>query len=156
MCDINLTPRSPKLLSAPQPSLTLIRSKYRPPKDELFVSGVEAERQQIEMRTLGKDVAHSLADRRANYNRKLRELAEHETNFVQNYVEIAKEEKKFQLHLSDAIQSEGTEVSERRATLWRRCAAMAEILAKEEAERLLWKKMFCVAARKVYGNETFY
>ena len=47
-------------------------------------------------------------------------------------------------------------MSERRATLWRRCAAMAEILAKEEAERLFWKKTFCEAAHRVYGNEGFY
>jgi hypothetical protein len=69
-------------------------------------------------------------------------------------MEIAKEESKFQL--SDNIESSGTESAERRATLWRRCAAMADVLAKEEAERLLWKKTFCVAAHHVYGNKAFY
>lgn len=84
MCDVTLAPKSPKLLSAPLPSLTFIRSKYHPPMpDEMFVSGVEAQRQQLETRTLGNDVAHALADRRASYNRKLQALAEDETNFVQ-------------------------------------------------------------------------
>lgn len=54
--------------------------------DEMFVSGVEAERQQIESRTLGNDTAHALADRRANYERRLRTLAEDETNFVQVFI----------------------------------------------------------------------
>lgn len=67
---------------------------------------------------------------------------------------MAKEESKLQL--SENIESAGTEASERRTTLWRRCAAMAEVLAKEEAERLLWKKMFCVASHHVYGNKAFY
>ena len=67
---------------------------------------------------------------------------------------MAKEES--QLKLADNIEGSGTEAAERRATLWRRCAAMAEVLAKEEAERLLWKKMFCVAAHHVYGNKAFY
>lgn len=49
----------------------------------MFVSGVEAERQQTETRALGNDTAHVLADRRASYNRKLQTLAEDETNFVQ-------------------------------------------------------------------------
>ena len=49
----------------------------------MFVSGVEAERQQIETKVLGNDTAHTLADRRANYKRKLETLAEDETNFVQ-------------------------------------------------------------------------
>ena len=84
MCDVTLAPKSPKLLSAPLPSLTFIRSKYHPPTpDEMFVSGVEAERQQTETRALGNDTAHVLADRRASYNRKLQTLAEDETNFVQ-------------------------------------------------------------------------
>ena len=82
--DVTLAPKSPKLLSAPLPSLSFIRSKYNPPMpDEMFVSGVEAERQQTESRTLGNDTAHALADRRANYERRLRTLAEDETNFVQ-------------------------------------------------------------------------
>ncbi|XP_028394097.1 uncharacterized protein LOC114518320 isoform X2 [Dendronephthya gigantea] len=157
VCDVTLAPKSPTLLSAPLPSLTYIRSKYHPPmQDEMFVSGIEAERQQIETKTLGNDTAHALADRRASYTRKLRAHAEDETNFVERYVEIAKEEKRSQLQLSENIESSGTEASVRRATLWRRCAAMADVLAKEEAERLLWKKMFCVAAHHVYGNKGFY
>ena len=67
---------------------------------------------------------------------------------------MSKEESK--MHLSENIDSPGCQASERRATLWRRCAAMADVLAKEEAERLLWKKMFCVASHHVYGNKAFY
>ena len=83
ICDVNIAPKSPRLLSAPFPSLTFLRSSYNPPTEELFVSGVEAERQLSEIKTMGSDVAHALADRRANYNRKLRSLAERESRFVE-------------------------------------------------------------------------
>jgi hypothetical protein len=56
--------------------------------DEMFVSGVEAERQRIETRVLGNDTAHALADRRASYKKKLQTLAENETNFVQVFILI--------------------------------------------------------------------
>ena len=82
ICDVNLSPRSPTLLRAPLPSLAFVRSKYRPPMDELFVSGIEAQRQQIDVKTFGIDAAHALADRRAKYNRRLRSQAEDDTSFV--------------------------------------------------------------------------
>lgn len=49
----------------------------------MFVSGVEAQRQQTETKVWGNDTAHALADRRANYERKLKRLAEDEKKFVQ-------------------------------------------------------------------------
>ena len=82
--DVTLAPKSPTLLSAPLPSITFIRSKYYPPTaKEMFVSGVEAQRQQTETKVWGNDTAHALADRRANYERKLKSLAEDEKKFVQ-------------------------------------------------------------------------
>ena len=54
--------------------------------DEMFVSGVEAERQQNETRLHGHDTAHALADRRASYKRKLQTLAEDEKDFVQVFI----------------------------------------------------------------------
>ena len=57
--------------------------------DEMFVSGVEAERQQIETKTLGNDIAHALADRRASYTRKLQANTEDETNFVEVCIILA-------------------------------------------------------------------
>lgn len=74
--------------------------------------------------------------------------------FFKSYIKIAKEDYNNQL-IHDK-ETPFTEVGERRTTLRERCAAMAEVLAKEEAERLLWKKMFCVAAHRVYGNKKFY
>jgi hypothetical protein len=56
--------------------------------DEMFVSGVEAERQQNETRVHGNDTAHALADRRASYKRKLQNLDEDEKNFVQVFIII--------------------------------------------------------------------
>ena len=52
----------------------------------MFVSGVEAERQQNESRLHGNDIAHALADRRASYKRKLQTVGEDEKNFVQVFV----------------------------------------------------------------------
>lgn len=58
--------------------------------------------------------------------------------------------------MADELEKEGTKRTLRRAKLWRRCAAMAEVLAKEHAEAYLWKQKFEEAAGIAFGNKRFY
>ena len=75
--------------------------------------------------------------------------------FYQNEIDNAIESKFYQLKMADELEKTGTKRTVRRAKLWRRCAAMAEVLAKEQAEALLWKKRYEEAAGIVYGNKCF-
>ena len=61
-----------------------------------------------------------------------------------------------QLQMADHLEKDGTFLKERRAKLWRRCANMTEILAKEEAEAILWQKKYKEAIAAVFGNFTFF
>ena len=74
----------------------------------------------------------------------------------QNEIEAAVESKFLQLKMADELEEQGTRRTVRRAKLWRRCAAMAEVLAKEHAEALLWKRKFEEAAFYAFGNQGFY
>ena len=61
-----------------------------------------------------------------------------------------------QLQLADHLEKDGTFLKERRAMLWRRCANMAEILAKEETEAILWQKRYKEATAVVSGSFAFF
>lgn len=78
------------------------------------------------------------------------------SNFFQNEIDLAVEAKFFQLKMADELEKKGTKRTLRRAKLWRRCAAMAEVLAKENAEAVLWKQKFEQAAGIAFGNKRFY
>ena len=75
---------------------------------------------------------------------------------LQRNIEEAVESKREQLKMADILERDGTFLKERRAKLWRRCANMAEILAKEETEAVLWQKRYEQAVAVVSGNQAFF
>ena len=75
--------------------------------------------------------------------------------FQRNIAEAVKSKIK-QLQMADTLVKDGTFLNERRAKLWRRCANMAEILAKEETEAKLWQKRYKEAIAVVHGNFVFF
>lgn len=54
--------------------------------------------------------------------------------------------------MAEELDKKGTSRMGRRAKLWRRCANMAEVLAKEEAETILFRKKYHNAAIHVFGG----
>lgn len=58
--------------------------------------------------------------------------------------------------MADSLEKCGTFLKERRAKLWRRCANMTEILAKEETEATLWQNRYREAIAVVAGNCAFF
>ena len=61
-----------------------------------------------------------------------------------------------QLQMADHLEKDGTFLKKRRAKPWRRCANMAEILAKEETEAILWQKRYKEATAVVSGSFAFF
>ena len=61
-----------------------------------------------------------------------------------------------QLKMADKLEEDGTFLKDRRAKLWRRCANMAEILAKEETQATLWQQRYKEAISVVPGNLAFF
>ncbi|XP_032232601.1 uncharacterized protein LOC5507985 isoform X1 [Nematostella vectensis] len=149
-------PRSPELLYPPIPTLTAVKERlpvfFNYKYSSIFVSGYEAERQRGEKRMFNKDVAMRLAERRSSYAKKRREVDRDECIIIENEIDDAVESKLRQLQLADELEREGTL---RRAKLLRRCAAMAEVLAKEHAESIIWRQKFEEAAGAVFGNKQF-
>ncbi|KXJ19789.1 uncharacterized protein LOC110251537 isoform X2 [Exaiptasia diaphana] len=153
-------PRSPELLYPPVPTLTAVKERlpvfFNYKYSSIFVSGYEAERQRLEKRTFGKHTAATLAERRSSYSKKRRDEDREEGIVIENEIDLAVESKFLQLKMADELEKQGTKRTLRRAKLWRRCAAMAEVLAKEHAEALLWKQKFEEAAGIAFGNKRFY
>ena len=58
--------------------------------------------------------------------------------------------------MADLLEKNGTFLKERRAKLWRRCANMSEILAKEETQAALWQQRYKEAIAVVPGNILFF
>ena len=77
-------------------------------------------------------------------------------SLLQRHIKMATQDRFCQLQMADELEKQGTFLKERRAKLWRRCAAMAEMLARDEAESILWQKGFQEASRIVSGNENFF
>ena len=61
-----------------------------------------------------------------------------------------------QLKMADELEKDGTLLKERRAKLWRRCANMTEILAKEETQASLWQQRYKEALAVVPDNILFF
>ena len=60
------------------------------------------------------------------------------------------------LKMADELEKDGTFLKERRAKLWRRCANMAEILAKEETQATLWQQRYKETIAVAAGNIAFF
>lgn len=58
--------------------------------------------------------------------------------------------------MADELEKDGTSLKERRAKLWRRCANMTEILAKEETQASLWQQRYKEALAAVPDNILFF
>ncbi|XP_031560418.1 uncharacterized protein LOC116296530 isoform X2 [Actinia tenebrosa] len=153
-------PRSPELLYPPIPTLTAVKERlpvfFNYKYSSIFVSGYEAERQRTEKRTFGKDTALLLAERRSSYIKRRRDMEREECLIIENEIDNAIESKFYQLKMADELEKTGSKRTVRRAKLWRRCAAMAEVLAKEQAEALLWKRRYEEAAGIAFGNKYFH
>ena len=75
---------------------------------------------------------------------------------MQSQIEHEVKYKIEQLKIAEDLEKQGTHYIVRRATLWRRCANMAEALVQEETETRLWQRHFQDAAAAVYGNKEMY
>lgn len=75
---------------------------------------------------------------------------------LQRNIEEAVTNKVEQLKTADQLEKDGSFLKERRAKLWRRCANMAEILAKEETQATLWQQRYKEALAVVPDNVVFF
>ncbi|KAJ7314696.1 hypothetical protein OS493_039230 [Desmophyllum pertusum] len=73
-------------------------------------------------------------------------------NIAERNIDEAVKSKAKQLQMADNLEKDGTFLKDRRAKLWRRCANMAEILAKEETEATLWQNRYREAIAVVSGS----
>ncbi|XP_020628165.1 uncharacterized protein LOC110065376 [Orbicella faveolata] len=154
-------PRSPELLYPPIANIAEIKEKLPPPCDSgrsspIFVSGYEAERQRNDIKQFGREVASKLAERRAEYAKRRMNQLQEENEIIERNIEEAVKSKMKQLQMADHLEKDGTFLKDRRAKLWRRCANMAEILAKEETEAILWQKRYKEAIAVVSGSFAFF
>ena len=58
--------------------------------------------------------------------------------------------------MADELEKQREFFKGRKAKLWRRCANMAEILAKEETEAALWQQRYKKAMMVAPGNMAFF
>lgn len=76
--------------------------------------------------------------------------------FRQRNIAEAVRNKVKQLQMAEHLEKDGSFLKERRAKLWRRCANMAEILAKEETEATLWQNRYREAISVTSGCYMFF
>lgn len=153
--------RSPELLYPPIANIAEIKERLPSPCDSgrsspIFVSGYEAERQRNDIQQFGREVASRLAERRAEYAKRRMVQLQEEGLTIERNIEEAVKHKVEQLKIADQLDKDGTFLKERRAKLWRRCANMAEILAKEEAQATLWQQRYNEAIAMVPDNIMFF
>lgn len=153
--------RSPELLYPPIANITETKERLPSPCDSgrsspIFVSGYEAERQRNDIQQFGREVASKLAERRAEYEKRTMAQLQEESLIIEKNVEEAIKSKVEQLKMADQLEKDGTFLKERRAKLWRRCANMSEILAKEETEATLWQQRYKEALAAVPDNIMFF
>jgi len=153
--------RSPELLYPPIANIAEIKERLPPPCDSgrsspIFVSGYEAERQRNDIKQFGREVASKLAERRAEYAKRRMAQLQEESLIIERNIEEAVKNKMEQLKMADKLEKDGSFLKERRAKLWRRCANMAEILAKEETQATLWQKRYKEALAVIPDNIAFF
>lgn len=153
--------RSPELLYPPIANIVEIKEKLPPPCDSgrsspIFVSGYEAERQRNDIKQFGREVASKLAERRAEYAKRRMSQIQQESEIIERNIAEAVRNKVKQLQMAEHLEKDGSFLKERRAKLWRRCANMAEILAKEETEATLWQNRYREAISVTSGCYMFF
>ncbi|XP_074626761.1 uncharacterized protein LOC141884783 isoform X1 [Acropora palmata] len=153
--------RSPELLYPPIANIAEIKERLPSPCDSgrsspIFVSGYEAERQRNDIQQFGREVACKLAERRAEYAKRRMAQMEKESLIIEKNIKEATKNKIEQLKMADELEKDGTLLKERRAKLWRRCANMTEILAKEERQASLWTQRYKEALAAVPDNILFF
>lgn len=153
--------RSLELLYPPIANIVETKEKLHPPCDSgrsspIFVSGYEAERQRNDIKQFGREVASKLAERRAEYAKRRASQIHEEREIIERNIEEAIRNKAKQLQEADHLEKDGSFLKERRAKLWRRCANMAEILAKEETEATLWQNKYKEAISVASGCFMFF
>ncbi|KAK2556545.1 hypothetical protein P5673_021454, partial [Acropora cervicornis] len=153
--------RSPELLYPPIANIAEIKERLPSPCDSgrsspIFVSGYEAERQRNDIQQFGREVACKLAERRAEYAKRRMAQMEKESLIIEKNIKEATKNKIEQLKMADELEKDGTLLKERRAKLWRRCANMTEILAKEETQASLWQQRYKEALAAVPDNILFF
>lgn len=153
--------RSPELLYPPIANIAEIKERLPSPCDSgrsspIFVSGYEAERQRNDIKQFGREVASKLAERRAEYAKRRMAQLQEESLIIEHNIAEAVKSKMDLLKMADELEKDGTFLKERRAKLWRRCANMAEILAKEETQATLWQQRYKETLAVAAGNIAFF
>ncbi|KAM7443226.1 hypothetical protein ABFA07_008028 [Porites harrisoni] len=153
--------RSPELLYPPIANIAETKERLPSPCDSgrsspIFVSGYEAERQRNDIKQFGREAACKLAERRAEYAKRRMEQVQEETVIIERNIEEAIINKLELLTMADELEKQREFFKGRKAKLWRRCANMAEILAKEETEAALWQQRYKKAMMVAPGNMAFF